>query len=142
MASNPPEIGTDYKVGYGKPPVHSRFQPGQVTNPGGKPTKSKNRLQGAFLRDLADHFDQHGKKAIARCCEDDPSAYIRAIVALMPKELQITREFEDLTDEQLSAAVAAARSLAAAIGIDPGAGDRIPQEHEQAQVLPALSETG
>jgi hypothetical protein len=32
----------DYEVGYGKPPVHSRFQPGQSGNPKGRPKGSLN----------------------------------------------------------------------------------------------------
>lgn len=31
----------DYEVGYRKPPVHSRFQPGQSGNPRGRPRKSQ-----------------------------------------------------------------------------------------------------
>lgn len=32
----------DYEVGYGKPPKHTRFKPGQSGNPRGRPKKSKN----------------------------------------------------------------------------------------------------
>lgn len=32
----------DYPVGYGKPPEHSRFQPGQSGNPKGRPKGSLN----------------------------------------------------------------------------------------------------
>ena len=32
----------DYKIGYGKPPHHSRFEPGQSGNPRGRPPGSKN----------------------------------------------------------------------------------------------------
>lgn len=31
----------DYEVGYGRPPEHTRFQPGQSGNPRGRPKKSK-----------------------------------------------------------------------------------------------------
>lgn len=31
-----------YAVGYGKPPVHSRFQPGQSGNPRGRPKGTRN----------------------------------------------------------------------------------------------------
>ena len=37
----------DDKVGYGKPPVHSRFKPGQSGNPKGRPRGSLN-----FVTDL------------------------------------------------------------------------------------------
>jgi Family of unknown function (DUF5681) len=32
----------DYEVGYGKPPHHTRFKPGQSGNPRGRPSGSKN----------------------------------------------------------------------------------------------------
>lgn len=32
----------DYEVGYGKPPVHTRFQPGQCGHPPGRPKGSRN----------------------------------------------------------------------------------------------------
>lgn len=32
----------DYRVGYGRPPQHSRFQPGQSGNPKGRPKGSLN----------------------------------------------------------------------------------------------------
>ena len=36
--SKPPKPPGQYHVGYGRPPVHSRFQPGQSGNPAGRQT--------------------------------------------------------------------------------------------------------
>ena len=38
----PPEQPSNYEVGYGKPPRHSRFEPGKSGNPRGRPPGSKN----------------------------------------------------------------------------------------------------
>lgn len=34
--------GQSYEVGYGRPPAHSRFRPGQSGNPRGRPRNAKN----------------------------------------------------------------------------------------------------
>jgi len=36
------ESDKDYEVGFGKPPVHTRFRPGQSGNPKGRPKKTKD----------------------------------------------------------------------------------------------------
>jgi hypothetical protein len=38
----PPDNERDYEVGYGRPPRHTRFQPGRSGNPRGRPIGSKN----------------------------------------------------------------------------------------------------
>ena len=38
----PPENHSDYEVGYGKPPQHTRFAKGQSGNPRGRPSGAKN----------------------------------------------------------------------------------------------------
>jgi len=40
MPSDPPN--RDYEVGYGKPPLHTRFEKGQSGNPRGRPKGAKN----------------------------------------------------------------------------------------------------
>lgn len=35
-------MGDDYEVGYGRPPRHSRFKPGESGNPKGRPKEARN----------------------------------------------------------------------------------------------------
>ena len=43
--------GADYEVGYGKPPRHTRFQPGRSGNPRGRP-KGTNNLKTDLMEEL------------------------------------------------------------------------------------------
>jgi hypothetical protein len=43
---------SDYAVGYGRPPVHSRFKPGQSGNPAGR-RKGQPSVQELLLREAA-----------------------------------------------------------------------------------------
>lgn len=117
-----------------------RFKPGNRANPGGKPVGTRNRLQGDFMRRLADDFERFGIYAIARMRRDDPSGYVRAVVALMPKELEVRRSLDELTDEQLDAALIAARALLACSDLRTGMGAE--EGTESAAGLPTLPEAG
>lgn len=92
------------------PPKEHQFKPGVSANPGGKPLGARNRLTAYFLNRLADDFEKHGKKAIEEAREKDPMGYIKAIGALMPKQIEQTQPLDDLTDAELVAAIALLRS--------------------------------
>jgi len=46
-------MSDDYVVGYGKPPVHTRFKPGLTGNPQGRPKGSKN-LKTDLIEELSE----------------------------------------------------------------------------------------
>lgn len=92
------------------PPEETRWKPGQTGNPGGKPKAARNRLQGAFLNALAADFDKHGKRAIRKARIEDPMGYVKAIAALMPKQVEQSQPLDDLTDAELTAGIALLRA--------------------------------
>ena len=47
------ESATDYEVGYGKPPQHTRFQPGRSGNSRGRPKGTKN-LKTDLMEELSE----------------------------------------------------------------------------------------
>tara|TARA_R110000824_G_scaffold137343_1_gene301424 strand:- start:1455 stop:1901 length:447 start_codon:yes stop_codon:yes gene_type:complete len=54
----------DYDVGYGKPPVHGRFKPGQSGNPKGRPKGAKN-LKTDLSEELAERIQiREGGKSL------------------------------------------------------------------------------
>jgi hypothetical protein len=112
------------------PPEHSRFKPGQTGNPGGKPVNARNRLTAHFLNRLADDFEEHGKQAIVEARTKDPMGYIKAIGALMPKQIEQTQPLDDLNDTELLAAIAFLRSrLTDGAGTRTTATPELPQAH-------------
>ena len=90
------------------------WRPGQSGNPRGRPAGSRDRLTSAFVSKLADDFEANGEQAIRDCRRDDPTAYLRLIVALAPKEVEIRADnaLDTFTDAELAALLAAASKMA------------------------------
>lgn len=99
-----------------------RFKPGHSGNRAGKPPGTRNGLTSSFIRALAQDFDAHGSKAIEACRTQNPAAYIRAITALCPKEVEIKRPLQEMEDAELIAAVRALEGFLAARANEAGAG--------------------
>ena len=109
------------------PPVEHRFKPGQSGNPGGNAKGVRNRLTAKFLSALADDFDEHGKEALEACRIEDPTGYVKALVALMPKQVEQTNALEDLNDNELAAAIQYLRErLAQNAGAGSGEAEKLP----------------
>lgn len=114
----------------------TQFKPGKSPNPGGKPVASRNRLQGDFMKALADDFAENGAEAIRRTRTEAPAQYLKVVASLMPKELEIKRPLEELSDDELIAGVAALQSL-----LDsqrPQGGDAGAEGEQPASGLPSL----
>lgn len=72
------------------PSEDTQFKPGQSGNPGGKPKGARHRLSTAFLKALADDFEENGVETIARLRKEQPAQYTGVIGKLMPKLMELS----------------------------------------------------
>jgi hypothetical protein len=122
-------------------PLHKNvWKPGQSGNPAGRPKGARNKLQMDFFNALSSDFKAHGANAIVNARETDPVGYVKVVASLMPKEFEVTRAMDDISDEQLDAAIVAVRTVLAAQHTEPGEG--LSGATQSAEALQAVSEAG
>ncbi len=84
-----------------------QFVMGSVGNPHGRPRGCRNKLGELFLQALHQDFAEHGAEAIAECRVTNPTAYVRVVATLLPRDalLEAGDDFAALSDEELRALV-------------------------------------
>lgn len=94
------------------------WQPGQSGNPAGRSAK-RIRLEAMVTDDILESWEANGKDALKRVLEDDPAAYVRAVLVLMPKIDQDGEE--SVSRERIKRALAILESWIAESGNTPDA---------------------
>jgi len=67
----------------------TRFKPGQSGNPKGRPKGARSRLGERFIQALAEDFEEHGINAVQTVRLRDPTAYIKVISGILPREVLV-----------------------------------------------------
>ena len=77
------------------------------------PEATRRQVNKAFLQDMRKAWDKHGMKALEKCARNQPAAFCKMYVLLVPREMKVehSRGVASLTDEQLEAAIAAVREI-------------------------------
>jgi hypothetical protein len=108
-----------------KMPPH-KFEPGNTHGKGRRPG-SRNRLTARVFEDVLTHWNEpvegrnisKGMAALEVMQKEKPAEYVKAVLALLPKELIFgDTAFDDLADDQIDAMLATLRKqvLASAAG--------------------------
>ena len=66
---------------------------------------ARDRMSAAFLATLADDFERHGAAVVAIVRERDPAIYLRIVASLQPKDVEVSRPLESLSDAELLAVI-------------------------------------
>jgi hypothetical protein len=74
------------------------FKKGQSGNPGGSPNAAKRSLANSFVRTLRRKWEAHGDKVIDRLIAEDPAAFVRAVTAVLPKDVSIEAAVNNTID--------------------------------------------
>jgi hypothetical protein len=91
-----------------------RFLPGNNGGPGRR-VGSRNHLQTEFLAELHRTWQAEGREALQRCAREDPTAFVRVVASLLPREAQLDVSL-DLSGAR--SALEAYRTMCAMIGAD------------------------
>jgi hypothetical protein len=68
------------------------WQKGQSGNPGGLSKGSRRKLSDAFIRVLARDWETHGEQVLRRVRQDNPVAYFKGLLSLLPKDVHLEGE--------------------------------------------------
>jgi hypothetical protein len=83
-------------------PRHAPFAAGN--SGGGRRAGARNRLQTSFLEDLANEWAEHGRGVIRIVRTEKPVEFMKAVIAVLPKELVLEQNMlADMTDEDIAA---------------------------------------
>jgi hypothetical protein len=87
-------------------PVGRPFPPGVSGNPGGS-SRARRDLNADTIREMHRAFREGGREAIDKVMKTQPAVFLKLLVLLVPRELEVTRSggVKSMSDEQIEAAI-------------------------------------
>jgi hypothetical protein len=100
-----------------------QFLKGHIGGPG-RGKGSRNKLGEAFIESMYEAWKTSGDQVIREVIQSDPATFLRSMVALMPKEMDVNvNRYDAMTDDQLRQQFIAALREARALGVDFSPGE-------------------
>lgn len=84
-------------------------------NPTGAAANARRLLNLDTIKEMHRAFNEGGRKAIDECMKKHPAVFLKLLVLLVPRELEVTHSsgVKGLSDEQLESAIAAIQEMLA-----------------------------
>ena len=100
-----------------------KWLPGVSGHPGGDAARARKALNAATIAELHKAFREGGRAAILKVMKQQPAAFLKLLVLLVPRELEVTRSggVKSMSDEELERGIEAIRAMLAARDAGEGA---------------------
>ena len=104
-----------------------KFEPGNTVGKG-RPRGSRNRLTARIFEDVLSHWNEpiegrnitKGIAALEVMRKEKPAEYVKAVLSIMPKELNISDPtVADLSDEQIDTLILTLRRQVLGLAVQP-----------------------
>jgi len=115
--------------------INGRFAPGYSGNPGGSPEAARKALNKSTILEMHRAFNIGGRKAIEKVMKNQPAVFLKLLVLLVPREMQIEPKggVKAMTDEQIEQAIEAIQGW-----LEARAGEQVSVIEATAEPVPAL----
>lgn len=89
-------------------------------NSGGQASRARQNLNADTIREMHAAFRRGGRKAIEKVMTQQPAVFLKLLVLLVPRELEVTHSagVKGLTDDQLEQAIGAIEEMLSRRGAD------------------------
>src|SRR6516164_8697738 len=96
--------------------INGRFAPGYSGNPGGSPEAARKALNKDTILEMHRAFKLGGRKAIEKVMRNQPAVFLKLLVLLVPREMQVehTGGVKAMSDEEIEQAIELIRTMLAA----------------------------
>jgi hypothetical protein len=96
--------------------ANGQFRPGVSGNLSGNVHRSRHALNSETIREMHLAFRRGGRKAIDKVMKQQPAVFLKLLVLLVPREMEVTHSgaIKSMTDEQIEAAIEAIQGMLAA----------------------------